>query len=96
MKEGYWKDLARQCITHHMAKAAAAGMDREATIKAVDAAYPWGPRKNYPYTAWLAVRRELLFGIQPKEPPARPHTPSEAQKLRAAGEPGLFDEVPHG
>lgn len=45
--------------------------------KAIDAAYPFGPRKYYPYKMWLRERRAYLvkFGHKPRSQP--PETPLE-------------------
>lgn len=89
---GYWKNRARATILEVMRQALVEGLDRETMIKRVDAAYPFGQRKNYPYQAWLEVRRGLLFDGQPTPTKFHYQPPTEAAKMRAAGERGLFDE----
>jgi hypothetical protein len=88
---GYWKNHARAVILDVMKTALADGLDRANLIKRIDAAYPFGERKNYPYQAWLEVKRSLLFDGQPTPTKFHYQPPSEAAKLRAAGERGLFD-----
>jgi len=34
--------------------------DKAAIAKAIDAAYPFGERANWPYKAWLKCRREFF------------------------------------
>lgn len=90
-----WKDKARIVILATMKQALADGLDRDAMIKRVDAAYPFGQRRYYPYQARLAVRRALLFDGEQTPAPFQAgacRRPSEAAKSRAAGARGLFDE----
>lgn len=44
------------------------GSTLEERVKAVDAAYPFGERANFPYKAWLNVRRNYLIrhGYRPR------------------------------
>lgn len=87
-----WKDKARDVITAVMRGALADGVDRDELLRRVDAAYPFGERKYYPYKAWLAVRRSLLFESAPAYTPVPNHAqhPTEAQRMRDAGQPELF------
>lgn len=89
---GYWKNRAKDVILTVMRGALADGVTREEMLRRVDESYPFGPRKNYPYQAWLQVRKALLF--EHVVGPASTHLrkPSEARKLRALGQPELFDE----
>lgn len=89
-----WKDKARDVITAVMRGAFAEGVCREELLRRVDAAYPFGPRKHYPYRAWLEVRRSLLFESMPAGRPISNHAqhPSEARKLRQAGYRDMFEE----
>ena len=89
---GYWKNRARETIMAVMRQALADGLDRQAMIRRIDAAYPFGARKNYPYQAWLETKRSLLFDGQPTPDGYHYHPPSEAAKMRSAGQPELFDE----
>lgn len=47
-----------------------------ATIAAIDAAYPFGERRNFPYKAWLAERKRAIAVIDrdrtsPRDPLSR-------------------------
>lgn len=90
-----WKDKARDVITAVMRGALADGVDCTELLRRVDASYPFGPRKHYPYQAWLEVRRALLFEGAPNGHPIPNHArhPSEARKLRQAGYVDMFDDV---
>lgn len=65
---GHWADRARAAINraHIQMPADIALADR---IAAVDAAYPFGERANFPYKAWLEERRRYLvrYGYLPKQ-----------------------------
>lgn len=37
--------------------------------QAIREAYPWGPRENWPYKAWLQARREFLGKAMPEALP---------------------------
>jgi hypothetical protein len=71
-----WSDHARAVIQRVHAT-----LPETATLKerkaAIDAAYPFGPRRYWPYKAWCKARRKYLerYGLKPLHPPA----------------PGLFD-----
>lgn len=82
-----WKDKARDVILAVMRGALADGVDRAELLRRVDAAYPFGPRKHYPYQAWLQVRRSLLFESTPEHQPVPNHArhPNEARQMRQAG-----------
>ena len=71
-------------IVHDAAPAGASLKDR---LVAIDAAYPFGERKYWPYKMWLKARREYIarWSDKPAGPlDARPHlSPLEGQKLRA-------------
>lgn len=54
---GYWKNRAKDVILAVMRGALADGVSREEMLRRVDESYPFGPRKNYPYQAWLEVRK---------------------------------------
>ena len=88
-----WKDRARDVITAVMRGALADGVDRAELLRRVDASYPFGPRKNYPYQAWLAVRKALLFEHSEDRPePNRAQHPSEARRMRQAGYVDMFGD----
>jgi hypothetical protein len=55
-----WRDQARAIIARAIDEGRAAGLTDEQIRRNVDAAYPFGPRKYWPYQAWLKARRELL------------------------------------
>lgn len=57
---GKWREKARAAI---VAVLQADGNQHDDTVRlleAVDAAYPFGPRKHHPYKAWLEERRVLV------------------------------------
>lgn len=89
---GYWKGRAKDVILAVMRGALADGVTREEMLRRVDESYPFGPRKNYPYQAWLEVRKALLF--EHVIGPALTHIrkPSEARKMRQSGERDMFEE----
>ena len=41
------------------------------TLACIDAAYPFGVRKHYPYAAWLKERRHAMVAMGLREPTAR-------------------------
>ena len=61
------------------------GTDRAQVLKAIDAAYPFGQRKHWPYKCWLDARRRWL-GL----PPARRRRGARASET--GGAPTLFEE----
>jgi hypothetical protein len=64
-----WSRLARETIAqvHAGLPSGASLSDRK---KAVDAAYPFGPREYWPYKAWLKARKAYLvqYGYGPPLP----------------------------
>ena len=42
---------------------------RDQWDQAIREAYPWGPRTNWPYKAWLQARREFLGKAMPEALP---------------------------
>lgn len=88
-----WKDKARDVILAVMRGALAEGLSRDEMLKRVDESYPFGPRKYYPYQAWLQVRRSLLYESTPSTTPipSKVRKPSEANLMRLAGEKDMFD-----
>lgn len=77
---GKWERQARAVIADVAARCKAEGHGLVATLAAIDAAYPFGQRKYWPYAAWLKARRAWLHGVQSPTP--------DEEKLRAweAGE----------
>jgi hypothetical protein len=59
-----WKEKSLDLISRIVLSMPNAGLND--VIKAVDAAYPFGERKYYPYKAWLQAKREIL-GLQKKK-----------------------------
>lgn len=55
-----WGAAAEAVIRQVLAECRALDLDAAATLKRVDAAYPFGERAHWPYKAWLRARRELL------------------------------------
>lgn len=56
-----WFDSAKKVIDKCSSEQALAGItDKAEIIKAIDAAYPFGMRKSYPYKAWLRARKEFI------------------------------------
>lgn len=87
-----WKEKARDVILAVMRGSLADGVSREEMLRRVDESYPFGPRKNYPYTVWLEVRRNLLFEGQDGPVPTHKRKPSEAKKLRITGVIDMFEK----
>jgi len=87
-----WKEKAKDVILAVMRGAMSDGVTREEMLRRIDSSYPFGPRKNYPYQAWLEVRKALLFEHVEGTAPTHLRKPSEARKLRAAGERDMFEE----
>lgn len=52
-----YRDIALRTMTEILMGCRAKGEGVEETAKAIDAAYPFGPRAHWPYKAWLAERR---------------------------------------
>jgi len=92
-RQSTWKDRASDVILAVMRGAMIDGVSREELLRRVDESYPFGPRKYYPYQAWLAVRRALLFeSVDPLTPiPTHKRKPSEATLMRMNGERDMFD-----
>lgn len=55
-----WRDIARAHIERALEEAREQGLDDAATLKHVDAAYPFGERAYHPYKMWLSERRRLV------------------------------------
>lgn len=55
-----WTLRARRVIADVIADCRARGVDPKQTLKEIDAAYPFGPRKHWPYQAWLGERRKAI------------------------------------
>lgn len=89
---GYWKERAKDVILAVMRGALVDGVGREEMLRRVDESYPFGPRKNYPYQAWLEVRKGLLFEHVTGAASTHIRKPSEARRMRQAGERDMFEE----
>jgi hypothetical protein len=55
-----WRERAEEVIREQIAIGRAQDLDDAQILRLVDAAYPFGQRKYWPYKAWLAARRSLL------------------------------------
>lgn len=73
-----WEQKALAVIynAHLRIRTNASFMERK---KAIQAAYPWGPRSGWPYKAWLKAQRQYLARYAPKDGIAKklPPTPLE-------------------
>jgi len=63
-----WADIAHNTIrrTHDSLPEDLPFKDRMA---AIDASYPFGERKNWPYKAWLAARKAYMARYDDRKPP---------------------------
>lgn len=59
-----WRRWAREAIDQAVAEAEKQGLDRAATLKLIDDAYPFGQRKMWPYAKWLQERRITIEALQ--------------------------------
>ncbi len=78
---GSWRAKARQVIARVIEAARAAQLDVAATIKEIDAAYPFGLREYHPYQMWLKERKRAIAQLAvPVRPvalvPAQPSLPT--------------------
>jgi hypothetical protein len=55
-----WRQKARAVILAALDEARDLGLDARAARRLVDARYPFGPRKRWPYKVWLDERRRLV------------------------------------
>jgi len=55
-----YRDIALRVMTETLLSCRAEGKGVEDAAKAIDAAYPFGPRSHWPYKAWLAERRAFF------------------------------------
>lgn len=78
-RESAWRRAARRVINETLAQLRAEGITKErnpqAVKKALNEAYPFGPRKNHPYRMWreevqkvFARDQELLRAWESGEP----------------------------
>lgn len=59
--------------------------------KTLCAAYPWGPRKHYPYKAWLEAQRESLAQAMGSPPPCTKQRDAKPKKsITPEGQLSLF------
>lgn len=92
-----WATRARRVIAVVRADAREAGLDAKRTLAAIDAAYPFGPRKHWPYKAWLAERRKVVAELA-GDPLSRPCPACGAgagRDCRPIGAPDRRAEHPH-
>ncbi len=83
---GSWRARARQMIARVVQAAQAAQLDVQATVREIDAAYPFGPREYHPYQMWLKERRRaialLAMPVRPSAPvPEQPPLPPQVHTL---------------
>jgi hypothetical protein len=64
-----WRNVSRTVIDHALSTlpATATFADKK---KAIDTAYPFGPRSHHPYKVWLSERKRYLARLSDK--PAGP------------------------
>lgn len=81
---GYWGDSARETIArvHATLPGGISFKDRKDAIRD---AYPFGPRKYWPYRAWCKAQREYLRKYDPSIP-APPLFSDRERILEKAGE----------
>ena len=59
-----WARHADAVIQRVIDDCAEKGAPLDETIKAIDAAYPFGERKRWPYKAWLAQRKKAIARLR--------------------------------
>jgi hypothetical protein len=79
---GSWADIAGDVMARIYLDGMDHGRSRAQIALDIDAAYPFGERKHWPYKAWLSVRREFF---------ACHYLPRAG--ARRSTEPDLFGEV---
>ncbi len=62
-----WAERARAVIADAITASREAGLDVDATIEAIDKAYPFGERAHHPYKMWLRERRRAISLLRPPE-----------------------------
>lgn len=55
-----WSDRAWQVMGEGRAECLLAGKTPPEIVKAIDDAYPFGPRSHWPYKAWLKARKQFF------------------------------------
>lgn len=66
-----WRRRACDAIYKALANLSGEALDDlPAVLRAVDVAYPFGERKNYPYKAWLLERNVLITALSSTPPSA--------------------------
>ena len=55
-----WSNVAWRTMDEVRINGVKTGKNPAEIAKAIDAAYPFGERKYYPYKAWLSVRKEFF------------------------------------
>lgn len=95
MTASHWRARAREVIADVIERVGTA--DVEATIRAIDAAYPFGEREHWPYRMWLRERRAALTVLRGDAPqltracPACGAAPGKRCKEISTGE----ERAPH-
>ncbi|NET74144.1 MAG: hypothetical protein F6K62_25415 [Sphaerospermopsis sp. SIO1G2] len=90
-----WRKYAREVIEEAIASLPATASKSELK-KAIDRAYPFHMRENYPYKVWLDERRKKFYelGILEKQPDKLgrlTRKPGVKQDLVPPGQLSLFD-----
>lgn len=78
----YWRRRATSAIAAALYEAHAAGMSPDEALVHVDAAYPFGKRRQYPYEVWLNERRRWV-AVSPLLRATRCAPPPETRGARA-------------
>lgn len=74
-----WRDVARAVIQKALAEAEAQGLDKDATKRHVNAAYPFGERAYHPYRIWLSEMKNTFNPANPIAPTPANLTQRKAQ-----------------
>jgi hypothetical protein len=83
--KNYWYDKAVAAIDAALEKVPAIA-DRRAIEGIVDAAYPFGPRENWPYQKWLEAKKNVLAVRFPKL------FPKKSRRSECTAADGLFGQ----
>lgn len=79
-----WRDDAKPLIARVLA--ANAGKPATEVRRALRAAYPYGPRENWPYKVWC----DEIARQTGRKPAPKPRTVRRTLRLEAAGQGRLF------
>lgn len=77
----YWTRRAREVIASALADGRADGLTGGDLLARVDAAYPFGVRKHWPYQVWIKERGRMCASLIP--PPKRGKAAREMARLEA-------------